>query len=126
MKIKITESQFKKIFEDIELPESPAIRFYKILLSSGYITKNTPVDVGLDTLDIYLLPEPAPHDYFTESGGYLIVVVPYLFEEEGVEIQFESEDESYYEELYREDLKRFISNNWTFDFPLDFDDEYLY
>lgn len=126
MKIKITESQLKKIFEDIELPKSPAKRIYDILLSLGYITKNTPVEIDSDTLEIYLLPDPTPHEYFTESNGHLIIIAPYFFEEEGIEIQFESNDDSYYEEVNRESLKQFISDNWSLDFPVDFDDEYLY
>ena len=126
MKIKITENQLKNIVEQISLPKSPGRRFYRELLKKGYLDRTTPVNVYTDTLEIYKLPEGAPNEFFEETDGYVIVVVPYLFEDEGVEIQFESDVDDYYEELYREKLKEYISDNWSFDFPYDFDDEYLY
>jgi hypothetical protein len=52
--------------------------------------------------------------------------VPYLFEDEGgVEIQFEDENT---EEVVdaRNEVKDYIAANWDFNFPIDFDDDYLY
>ncbi len=128
-KIRLSENQLvkliKNILEHIELPESPAMRFYKMLLDKGYLNENSDVDLDTDVIQIYSMPYGTPEEYFTEYDGYLIILVPYLFEEEGgVEIQFEDENT---EEVLdaRNEIKDYIATNWDFDFPIDFDDDYL-
>jgi hypothetical protein len=72
------------------------------------------------------MPYGTPEEYFTQYDGYLIILVPYLFEDEGgVEIQFEDENT---EEVVdaRNEVKDYIAANWDFNFPIDFDDAYLY
>jgi len=96
-KVRLNEGELikliKKIISEVELPESPARRFYNLLLQKGY---------------------------------YLNIIVPPLFEEEGgVEIQFEDYDETEEDFSTRNDVKDYIAENWNFDFPIDFDDDYL-
>jgi len=61
-KIRLTEDQMvkfiKNILEQMEfgLPESPAIRFYKMLLEKGYLNENSEVDLDIDTIQIYSMP----------------------------------------------------------------------
>ena len=129
-KIRLTEQsliQFiKKIISEVELPESPARRFYNILLQKGYVDYDTPVNIYTDTLELYGLSDDAPHEYFVEQDGFLNILVPPLFEDEGgVEIQFEDYNETEEDFNTRDDVKDYIAENWNFDFPIDFDDEYL-
>ena len=129
-KIRLTEQsliQFiKKIISEVELPESPARRFYNILLQKGYVDYDTPVNIYTDTLELYGLSDDAPHEYFAEQDGFLNILVPPLFEDEGgVEIQFEDYNETEEDFNTRDDIKDYIAENWNFDFPIDFDDEYL-
>ena len=131
MKIILTEGELidyiKKVIKEYELPESPAMRVYKILLEQGYLNENSEVDLDVDTIEIFSLPYPAPEEYFTQFDGSIIIVVPYLFEDEGgVDIQFEDDNDS--EEVVgaRLEVKDFIASNWDLDFPIDFDDDYLY
>ena len=129
-KIRLTEQsliQFiKKIISEVELPESPARRFYNILLQKGYVDYDTPVNIYTDTLELYGLSDDAPHEYFAEQDGFLNILVPPLFEDEGgVEIQFEDYNETEDDFNTRDDVKDYIAENWNFDFPIDFDDEYL-
>jgi hypothetical protein len=129
-KIRLTEQsliQFiKKIISEVELPESPARRFYNILLQKGYVDYDTPVNIYTDTLELYGLSDDAPHEYFAEQDGFLNILVPPLFEDEGgVEIQFEDYNETEEDFNTRDDVKDYIAENWNFDFPIDFDDEYL-
>jgi len=129
-KIRLSENQLvrfiKNILEQIELPESPAMRFYKMLMEKGYLNENSEVDLDTDVIQIYSMPNGTPEEYFTQYDGYLIILVPYLFEDEGgVEIQFEDENT---EEVVdaRNEVKDYIATNWDFNFPIDFDDDYLY
>jgi|688.fasta_scaffold51584_4 hypothetical protein len=129
-KIRLSENQLvefiKNILEQFELPESPAMRFYKMLLEKGYLNENSEVDLDTDVIQIYSMPYGTPEEYFTQYDGYLIILVPYLFEDEGgVEIQFEDENT---EEVVdaRNEVKDYIAANWDFNFPIDFDDDYLY
>ena len=116
----------KKIISEVELPESPARRFYNLLLQKGYVDYDTPVNIYTDTLELYGLSEGAPYEYFAQQDGYLNIIVPPLFEEEGgVEIQFEDYDETEEDFSTRNDVKDYIAENWNFDFPIDFDDDYL-
>jgi len=116
----------KKIISEVELPESPARRFYNLLLQKGYVDYDTPVNIYTDTLELYGLSEGAPYEYFAQQDGYLNIIVPPLFEEEGgVEIQFEDYDETEEDFSARNDVKDYIAENWNFDFPIDFDDDYL-
>jgi hypothetical protein len=129
-KIRLTEQsliQFiKKIISEVELPESPARRFYNILLQKGYVDYDTPVNIYTDTLELYGLSDDAPHEYFAEQDGFLNILVPPLFEDEGgVEIQFEDYNETEEDFNTRDNVKDYIAENWNFDFPIDFDDEYL-
>jgi hypothetical protein len=129
-KIRLTEQsliQFiKKIISEVELPESPARRFYNILIQKGYVDYDTPVNIYTDTLELYGLSDDAPHEYFAEQDGFLNILVPPLFEDEGgVEIQFEDYNETEEDFNTRDDVKDYIAENWNFDFPIDFDDEYL-
>ena len=111
---------------EVELPESPARRFYNLLLQKGYVDYDTPVNIYTDTLELYGLSEGAPYEYFAQQDGYLNIIVPPLFEEEGgVEIQFEDYDETEEDFSTRNDVKDYIAENWNFDFPIDFDDDYL-
>ena len=130
-KIKLSENQLVKFIKNIleqmelQLPESPAMRFYKMLLEKGYLNENSEVDLDTDILYIYSMPYSVPEEYFTRYDGYLIILVPYLFEEEGgVEIQFEDENEGEVIDA-RNEVKDYIATNWDFDFPIDFDDDYL-
>ena len=129
-KIRLSENQLvgfiKNNLEQFELPESPAMRFYKMLLEKGYLNENSEVDLDTDVIQIYSMPYGTPEEYFTQYDGYLIILVPYLFEDEGgVEIQFEDENT---EEVVdaRNEVKDHIATNWDFNFPIDFDDDYLY
>ena len=129
-KIRLTEQsliQFiKKIISEVELPESPARRFYNILIQKGYVDYDTPVNIYTDTLELYGLSDDAPHEYFAEQDGFLNILVPPLFEDEGgIEIQFEDYNETEEDFNTRDDVKDYIAENWNFDFPIDFDDEYL-
>lgn len=131
-KIRLTENQMVKFIKNIleqmefELPESPAMRLYKMLLEKGYLNENSEVDLDIDTIEIYSMPYGTPEEYFTQYDGYLIILVPYLFEEDGgVEIQFEDENTEDVIEA-RNEVKDYIAANWDFDFPVDFDDDYLY
>ena len=129
-KIRLSEDQLvkfiKNILKEVELPESPAIRLYKIMLEKGYLNENSEVDMDIDTIQIFSLPYPAPEEYFINHEGLIIIIVPYLFEEQGgVEIQFDDENTEEVVEA-RLDVKDYIATNWDFDFPIDFDDDYLY
>lgn len=129
-KIRLSENQMvkliKNILKEMELPESPAMRFYKMLLEKGYLNENSEVDLDTDVIHIYSMPYGTPEEYFTEYDGYLIILVPYLFEDEGgVEIQFEDENTEEVVES-RNEVKDYIATNWDFNFPIDFDDDYLY
>jgi hypothetical protein len=129
-KIRLSEDQLvkfiKNILKEVELPESPAMRFYKIMLEKGYLNENSEVDMDIDTIQIFSLPYPAPEEYFINHDGSIIIIVPYLFEEQGgVEIQFDDENTEEVVEA-RLDVKDYIATNWDFDFPIDFDDDYLY
>ena len=129
-KIRLSENQLVKfirnILEQVQLPESPAMRFYKLLLEKGYLNENSEVDLDIDVIYIYSMPYDVPEEYFTQYDGYLIILVPYLFEEDGgVEIQFEDEDTEEAVEA-RNEVKDYIATNWDFNFPVDFDDDYLY
>jgi hypothetical protein len=88
-KIRLTEQGLikliKKVISEVELPESPARRFYNILLEKGYIDYDTPNNIYTDTLELYGLSEGAPYEYFSEQDGFLNILVPPLFEEEGGE-----------------------------------------
>ena len=130
-KIRLSENQLVKFIKNIleqmelQLPESPAMRFYKMLLEKGYLNENSEMDLDTDILYIYSMPYSVPEEYFTRYDGYLIILVPYLFEEEGgVEIQFEDENEGEVIDA-RNEVKDYIATNWDFDFPIDFDDDYL-
>jgi hypothetical protein len=129
-KVRLNEGELikliKKIISEVELPESPARRFYNLLLQKGYVDYDTPVNIYTDTLELYGLSEGAPYEYFAQQDGYLNIIVPPLFEEEGgVEIQFEDYDETEEDFSTRNDVKDYIAENWNFDFPIDFDDDYL-
>ena len=129
-KVRLNEGELikliKKIISEVELPESPARRFYNLLLQKGYVDYDTPVNIYTDTLELYGLSEGAPYEYFAQQDGYLNIIVPPLFEEEGgVEIQFEDYDETEEDFSTRNDVKDNIAENWNFDFPIDFDDDYL-
>ena len=129
-KVRLNEGELikliKKIISEVELPESPARRFYNLLLQKGYVDYDTPVNIYTDTLELYGLSEGAPYEYFAQQDGYLNIIVPPLFEEEGgVEIQFEDYDETEEDFSTRNDDKDYIAENWNFDFPIDFDDDYL-
>ena len=129
-KVRLNEGELikliKKIISEVELPESPARRFYNLLLQKGYVDYDTPVNIYTDTLELYGLSEGAPYEYFAQQDGYLNIIVPPLFEEEGgVEIQFEDYDETEEDFSTRKDVKDYIAENWNFDFPIDFDDDYL-
>ena len=129
MKIILSENQLSKLIkllkEEIDLPDAPARRVYNILMEKGYLNENSEVNVGTDTLEIYSLPYPAPEEYFTDYDGYLIIVVPYLFEDEGgTEIQFEDENTKESSQA-RFEVKDYIASTWDLDFPIDFDDDYL-
>jgi hypothetical protein len=129
-KVRLNEGELikliKKIISEVELPESPARRFYNLLLQKGYVDYDTPVNIYTDTLELYGLSEGAPYEYFAQQDGYLNIIVPPLFEEEGgVEIQFEDYDETEEDFSARNDVKDYIAENWNFDFPIDFDDDYL-
>jgi len=131
MKIILTEGELidyiKKVIKEYELPESPAMRVYNVLLEKGILNENSEVNLDVDTIQIFSLPYPAPEEYFTQFDGSILIVVPYLFEDEGgVEIQFEDDNDS--EEVIeaRIEVKDFITSNWDLDFPIDFDDDYLY
>ena len=129
-KVRLNEGELikliKKIISEVELPESPARRFYNLLLQKGYVDYDTPVNIYTDTLELYGLSEGAPYEYFAQQDGYLNIIVPPLFEEEGgVEIQFEDYDETEEDFNTRNDVKDYIAENWNFDFPIDFDDDYL-
>ena len=129
-KVRLNEGELikliKKIISEVELPESPARRFYNLLLQKGYVDYDTPVNIYTDTLELYGLSEGAPYEYFAQQDGYLNILVPPLFEEEGgVEIQFEDYDETEEDFSTRNDVKDYIAENWNFDFPIDFDDDYL-
>jgi hypothetical protein len=129
-KIRLTEQGLikliKKVISEVELPESPARRFYNILLEKGYIDYDTPNNIYTDTLELYGLSEGAPYEYFSEQDGFLNILVPPLFEEEGgVEIQFEDYNETDDDINARNDVKDYIAENWDFDFSIDFDDDYL-
>ena len=56
-KIRLSENQLvkfiKNILEQFELPESPAMRFYKMLLEKGYLNENSEVDLNTDVIQIY-------------------------------------------------------------------------
>jgi hypothetical protein len=129
-KVRLNEGELikliKKIISEVELPESPARRFYNLLLQKGYVDYDTPVNIYTDTLELYGLSEGAPYEYFAQQDGYLNIIVPPLFEEEGgVEIQFEDYDETEEDFSARNDVKDYIAENWNFDFTIDFDDDYL-
>jgi hypothetical protein len=129
-KVRLNEGELikliKKIISEVELPESPARRFYNLLLQKGYVDYDTPVNIYTDTLELYGLTDNAPYEYFAQQDGYLNIIVPPLFEEEGgVEIQFEDYDETEEDFSARNDVKDYIAENWNFDFPIDFDDDYL-
>ncbi len=129
-KVRLNEGELikliKKIISEVELPESPARRFYNLLLQKGYVDYDTPVNIYTDTLELYGLSEGAPYEYFAQQDGYLNIIVPPLFEEEGgVEIQFEDYDETEEDFSARNDVKDYIAENWNFDFPIAFDDDYL-
>jgi len=129
-KVRLNEGELikliKKIISEVELPESPARRFYNLLLQKGYVDYDTPVNIYTDTLELYGLSDDAPHEYFAEQDGFLNILVPPLFEDEGgVEIQFEDYNETEEDFNTRDDVKDYIAENWNFDFPIDFDDEYL-
>ena len=129
-KVRLNEGELikliKKIISEVELPESPARRFYNLLLQKGYVDYDTPVNIYTDTLELYGLSEGAPYEYFAQQDGYLNIIVPPLFEEEGgVEIQLEDYDETEEDFSTRNDVKDYIAENWNFDFPIDFDDDYL-
>jgi hypothetical protein len=131
MKIILTEGELidyiKKVIKEYELPESPAMRVYNVLLEKCILNENSEVNLDVDTIQIFSLPYPAPEEYFTQFDGSILIVVPYLFEDEGgVEIQFEDDNDS--EEVIeaRIEVKDFITSNWDLDFPIDFDDDYLY
>ena len=129
-KVRLNEGELikliKKIISEVELPESPARRFYNLLLQKGYVDYDTTVNIYTDTLELYGLSEGAPYEYFAQQDGYLNIIVPPLFEEEGgVEIQFEDYDETEEDFNTRNDVKDYIAENWNFDFPIDFDDDYL-
>ncbi len=129
-KLRLNEGEviklIKKIISEVELPESPARRFYNLLLQKGYVDYDTPVNIYTDTLELYGLTDKAPYEYFAQQDGYLNIIVPPLFEEEGgVEIQFEDYDETEEDFSTRNDVKDYIAENWNFDFPIDFDDDYL-
>lgn len=129
-KLRLNEGEviklIKKIISEVELPESPARRFYNLLLQKGYVDYDTPVNIYTDTLELYGLTDKAPYEYFAQQDGYLNIIVPPLFEEEGgVEIQFEDYDETEEDFSARNDVKDYIAENWNFDFPIDFDDDYL-
>lgn len=129
-KLRLNEGEviklIKKIISEVELPESPARRFYNLLLQKGYVDYDTPVNIYTDTLELYGLTDNAPYEYFAQQDGYLNIIVPPLFEEEGgVEIQFEDYDETEEDFSTRNDVKDYIAENWNFDFPIDFDDDYL-
>mgnify|MGYP003333471192 FL=1 len=129
-KIRLSENQLvdfiKNILKEVELPESPAMRLYKIMLEKGYLNENSEVDMDIDTIQIFSLPYLAPEEYFINHEGSIIIIVPYLFEEQGgVEIQFDDENTEEVVEA-RLDVKDYIATNWNFDFPIDFDDDYLY
>ena len=99
MKIVLTEKELinyiKKVIKEYELPESPAMRFYKMMVEKGYLNENSEVDLDIDTIQIFSLPYPAPEEYFINHDGSLIIIVPYLFEEQGgVEIQFDDDDDT--------------------------------
>jgi len=131
MKIRLTERELveyiKKVIKEYELPESPAMRVYKILMEKGVLNENSEVDLDIDTIQIFSLPYPAPEEYFTDFNGSIIIIVPYLFEDNGgVEIQFEDDDDSEEVVEARLEVKDFIATNWDLDFPIDFDDDYLY
>ena len=119
-KIRLSENQLvefiKNILEQFELPESPAMRFYKMLLEKGYLNENSEVDLDTDVIQIYSMPYGTPEEYFTQYDGYLIILVPYLFEDENTEEVVDA----------RNEVKDHIATNWDFNFPIDFDDDYLY
>ena len=123
-KVRLNEGELikliKKIISEVELPESPARRFYNLLLQKGYVDYDTPVNIYTDTLELYGLSEGAPYEYFAQQDGYLNIIVPPLFEEEGgVEIQFEDYDETEEDFSTRNDVKDYIAENWNFDFPIE-------
>jgi hypothetical protein len=131
MKIILTEGELidyiKKVIKEYELPESPAMRVYNVLLEKGILNENSEVNLDVDTIQIFSLPYPAPEEYFTQFDGSILIVVPYLFEDEGgVEIQFEDDNDSEEVVEARLEVKDFITSNWALDFPIDFDDDYLY
>jgi hypothetical protein len=63
-KIRLSENQLvgfiKNILEQFELPESPAMRFYKMLLEKGYLNENSEVDLDTDVIQIYSMPYGTP------------------------------------------------------------------
>jgi hypothetical protein len=65
-KIRLSENQLvgfiKNILEQFELPESPAMRFYKMLLEKGYLNENSEVDLDTDVIQIYSLPYGTPEE----------------------------------------------------------------
>jgi hypothetical protein len=113
----------KKILREYDLPNSPAQRFYDYLLSKGYLNENSEVTMSIDTLYIYSLPYPAPEEFFTKHDGTIIILVPYLFEDEGM-IKIIFHEESFYDSTEAiNDIKDYIATSWDMDFPVDFDDD---